>query len=86
MTKNSTDIDLFLLGFAQLEYALSLSPGDTIYTKARSEVLERLQREFAVSEVQLLARSLDTYTVSCLQAGDRTLATFPAEEIEDFVV
>jgi len=79
------DMEVFLLCFAQLQYALSLAPKNRDYIAARAEVIDRLERELHITMPQLLARSVDTYTVSYREHDEVKLLEFPAEEIEDFV-
>lgn len=82
---SSQDRDVFLLCFAQLQYALSIAPTNEDYLSARAQVIDRLEHELRITLPQLLARSIDTYTVSYRERDEVKLLEFPAEEIEDFV-
>ncbi|MCY0874874.1 MAG: hypothetical protein OWT28_01105 [Firmicutes bacterium] len=80
-----SDSEVFLLSFAQLDYALAIDPLQQEYVQARLDIVARLSRELGITELQLLARSQDTYTVAYKQGGESRLIEFPFEEIEDFV-
>ncbi len=78
----SPDAELFILSFAQLAVALLLSPDNPDYLDALRQIERRLRESFDVTELQMVARSTEKYTVSYKLGDDLALLTFPAEEVE----
>ena len=77
------DAELLLLSWSQLQNAL-LYADDAGYRAAMAELAARLERDCGIRDLQLLARSLDAYTVSFTLAGEQRLHTFAADVVEDF--
>ncbi len=78
------DVEVFLVSWAQVKNALFFAPQDSRYIQALADVEKRLKEEFSVTELQLIARSYDTYTVA-YHANDKPgLLTIDADEVEDF--
>ncbi len=84
-TTLSMDAQLFILSWAQLQYATLLSPTDETVSTAKREVANRLQRDFSITELQLLARAESFYTVSFKEREETKFLQFPADEIESLI-
>ncbi len=80
----SPDAELFILSFAQLTVALLLSPDNSAYLEALRQIERQLRESFGVTELQMVARSTEDYTVAFKLREEQALLTFPAEEVEDF--
>ncbi|MHB1630304.1 MAG: hypothetical protein ACYCVB_18360 [Bacilli bacterium] len=78
----SPDAELFILSFAQLAVALLLSPDNPVYLDALGQIELRLRQSFDVTELQMVARSTEEYTVSYKLGSELALLTFPAGEVE----
>ncbi len=78
------DVEVFLVSWAQVKNALFFAPHDTRYIQALADLEKRLKEEFSVTELQLVARSYDTYTVAYLANDKPGLLTIDADEVEDF--
>lgn len=80
----TSDVEVFLISWAQVKNALFLAPNDERYIKALKDLEKRLEQDFSIDHMQLVARSYDTYTVSYHERGEAHLLTIDADEIEDF--
>lgn len=79
------DIEVFLVSWAQVKNALLFAPQDSRYVQAIADLEKRLEEEFSVTNLQLVARSYDTYTVAYKANDKPSLLTIDADEVEDFV-
>ena len=80
----SPDAELFILSFARLAVALLLDPNNATYLEAQREIERRLRESFAVTELQMVARSTGDYTLACKFGAEQKLFTFPSEDVESF--
>ncbi|KUO95144.1 hypothetical protein [Ferroacidibacillus organovorans] len=84
-TPLSMDAELFILSWAKLQYATLLNPTDEITLDAKRDVAERLQRDFSITELQLLARAESFYTVSFKEREETGFLQFSTDEIESLI-
>ena len=79
------DDKILLLSWTQLAAVLMLDPENEEYAMAQQEVTSKLEEEYRISELQLLARSFDGYTISYQEKGEGKITTFSLEEAEELL-
>ncbi len=79
-----SDLELLLLCWAQLSNALFLTQDKPSYKEALLDVETRLFQEMGIHSMQLVARTLDIYTVSYQKDDQQQIIQFPTQEVEDF--
>ncbi|PWI58655.1 hypothetical protein [Sulfoacidibacillus thermotolerans] len=78
------DAELFVLSYAQLAAALLLDPNNEKYLIAKTELEERLLHNYGISHLEIVARSLDSYTLAFHENGEQKWVSFATDEVEDF--
>ncbi len=81
----SPDAELFILSYAQLATALVLTPTHADYLTAKNAVEARLETTYGISQLLILARSIDFYTVAFQIDGEQQIISFAVDEVENFV-
>ena len=81
----SPDAEVLILCWAQLQHALLLTSEPSTYLAAQQDTVQRLKQDYNIQKLQLLARTLDEYTISFTKDEVQQLVSFPADEIDDFI-
>ena len=79
------DEELLLLGWTQLAAVLMLDPENDEYAMAQQEILSKLEEQFRIEQIQLLARSFDGYTIAYNESGEGKITTFTLDEVEELL-
>lgn len=80
----SLDAELFILSYAKIATALLFTPQNESYISAKRAIEEKLEQEYHITQLQVMARSVDLYTVAYKEQDEQKLISFPADEVEDF--
>ncbi|MCI0183806.1 MAG: hypothetical protein OWR52_09185 [Acidibacillus sp.] len=80
----SLDAELFILSYAKIETALLFTPQNERYISAKREIEKKLEQEYHITQLQVMARSVDLYTVAYKEQDEQKIISFPADEVEDF--
>lgn len=78
------DAQLFLLSWTQLRHALWLSPDNEAYSHALRVVENRLAHDYGITDLSLMAHSVDGYTISFRVNDVPQILGFADEDVEDF--
>ncbi len=79
------DDHILLLSWTQLAAVLMLDPENEEYATAQQEITMKLDEEYRIIGLQLLARSFDGYTIAYEEKGEGKITTFSLEEAEELL-
>jgi hypothetical protein len=75
------DFELLLLSWTQLT-AVQMVLGDNHDTESLRLIEDKLEDEHGVTDIQLVGRTYDEYTIAFSNKGENQLIRFDADEVE----